>query len=101
MASFLTNLYINFQAANLKEFISLDKGAKQDFCSETCFKIISGNSEVFSAEIEKYAAQYGYASLLNVPTNHVVDTSDANSITYNDQNQYDQNLEQDEWQNHC
>jgi hypothetical protein len=40
MAFFSTNSYNNFQAANSKEYISLDKGAKQDFCPETCYNII-------------------------------------------------------------
>ncbi len=51
------NPYNNFQAANSKEYISLNKGAKQDFHPETCYDIIPGNSDVFSAEIKKYDAQ--------------------------------------------
>jgi hypothetical protein len=53
MASYSTNPYNNYQAANSKEYISLDKGAKQDFRPETHFDIIPGNSDLFSAEIEK------------------------------------------------
>jgi hypothetical protein len=82
MASFSTNPYNNFQAANSKEYISLDKGAKQNFFLETCYNIIPGNSVVFSAEIKKYAAQFGYGSLLNVPSDCDVDASNANNITY-------------------
>jgi hypothetical protein len=52
MASFSMNPYNNFQAANLKEYISLDKGAKQDFRPEIRFNIIPGNSDLFSAEIK-------------------------------------------------
>jgi hypothetical protein len=48
MALFSTNPYNNFQAANSKEYISLDKGAKQDFCPETCFDLIPGNNDAFS-----------------------------------------------------
>ncbi len=44
MALFSTNPNNNFQAANSKEYISLDKSAKQDFNPETCFDLIPGNS---------------------------------------------------------
>ncbi len=40
MALFSTNPYNNFQAANLKEYIPLDKGAKQDFRPKNRFNII-------------------------------------------------------------
>ncbi len=53
MALFSTNPYNNFQAANWKEYISLDKGVKQDFCPETCFGLIPGNSDAFSAKIKR------------------------------------------------
>jgi hypothetical protein len=53
MASFSMNSYNNFQAANSKENISLDKGAKQYFHPETCFDLIPGISDAFSAEIKK------------------------------------------------
>jgi hypothetical protein len=82
MASYSTNPYNNFQAANLKEYISLDKGAKQDFCPETRFNIIPGNSNLFSVEIKKCAIQFGYGSLLNVPSECDVDAADPNIITY-------------------
>ena len=76
MASYSTNPYNNFQAANSKEYISLDKGAKQDFRPETRFDILPGNSDLFCAEIEKCATQFGYGALLNVPTGRDVDPSD-------------------------
>ena len=82
MASYSTNLFNNFQATNSKEYISLDKGAKQDFCPETCFDIISGNSYILSAEIKKCVTQFGYGALLNVPSEHDVDATDPNTITY-------------------
>ncbi len=53
MALFSMNLYKNFQAANSKVYISLGKGPKQDFHPETCFDLIPGNSDAFSAEIKK------------------------------------------------
>jgi hypothetical protein len=83
MALYLTNPYNNFHAANSKEYISLDKGAKQDFCPETRFDIIPGNSNLFSAEIEKCAVFFGYGALLNVPSDCTVDATDSNTITYN------------------
>ena len=82
MASYSTNPYNNFHAANLKEYISLDKGAKQDFRPETRFDIIPGNSDLFSAEIKKYSTQFGYGALLNVPSEPDVDATDPNIITY-------------------
>ena len=82
MASYSTNPYNNYQAANLKEYISLDKGAKQDFRPETRFDIIPGNSDLFSAEIEKCSTQFGYGALLNVPSERNVDATDPNIITY-------------------
>ena len=85
MASYSTNPSNNFQAANSKEYISLDKGAKQDFHPETRFDILPGNSDLFCAEIEKCATQFGYGALLNVPTDRNVDPSDSNIITYKDQ----------------
>jgi hypothetical protein len=82
MALFLTNPYSNFQAANSKECISLIKGAKQDFRPETRFDIIPGNSNLFSAQVKKCATQFGYGSLLNVPSDCNVDATDSNVITY-------------------
>jgi hypothetical protein len=60
----------------------LTKEPKQDFCPEICYDIIPGNSDIFSAEIQKYAAQFGYGSLLNVPSNRDVNDSNANTTTY-------------------
>jgi hypothetical protein len=94
MALFSTNPYNNFQSTNSQEYIALDKGAKQDFHPKTHFNIIPGNSDAFSAEIEKYSTQFGYGSLLNVPSNRYVDAADANVITY--KHQHDQDLEQDD-----
>jgi hypothetical protein len=82
MALFSLNPYSNYQAANLKECISLDKGTKQDFHPETHFDLIPGKSDAFSEKIERYSKKFGYGSLLNAPTNQNVDTSDANKITY-------------------
>ena len=84
MASYSTNPYNNFQAGNSKEYISLDKGAKQDFRPETRFDIIPGNSDLFSTEIEKCATQFGYGALLNVPSGCDIDATDPNIITYKD-----------------
>jgi hypothetical protein len=87
MASYSTNPYNNYQAANSKEYISLDKGAKQDFRPETRFDIIPGNSDLFSAEIEKCSTQFGYGALRRPyrPEHHYLQKS----------RQHDQDLEQD------
>ena len=82
MASYTTNPYNNFQAANSKEYISLDKVAKQDFRPETRFDIIPGNSNLFSAEIEKCSTQFGYGALLNVLSKCNVGATDPNTFTY-------------------
>jgi hypothetical protein len=84
MASFSTKPYNNFQAANSKEYISLDKAAKQDFKPETRFDLIPGNSDSFLVEIEKYSTQFGYGALLNVPTARNANSVNANAITYKD-----------------
>jgi hypothetical protein len=75
MSLFSTNPYNNFQAANSKEYISLDKVAKEDFKPETSFDLILGNSNPF------YSMQFGYGALLKVPTNRNIDPTDANAIT--------------------
>jgi hypothetical protein len=67
-----------------KEYISLDKGDKQDFQPETCFDLIPGNIDHFSAELEKYSGKFGYRSLLNVPTNCNVNATNASEIIYKD-----------------
>jgi hypothetical protein len=82
MALFSRNPYNNFQAANSNEYISLDKGANQDFHPETCFDLIPGNSDAFYPKIKKDSKQFGYGSLFHIPTNQNVDTSDENKITY-------------------
>jgi hypothetical protein len=82
MALFSTNPYNNFQSTNSKEYIALDKGAKQDFCPKTCFNIIHENSDDFSAEMETYSTQFGCRSLLNVPPNCDNDAADGNIIIY-------------------
>jgi hypothetical protein len=82
MALFSTYPYNNFQSANSKECIALDKGAKKDFHPKTRFDIIPGNSDAFSAEMKIYSTQFGFGSLLNDPSNRDVDAADANVITY-------------------
>jgi hypothetical protein len=87
MASFLTNPYNNFQAANSKEYNAVEKGAKQDFRPKTNFDLIPGTSNSFLVEIEKYSVQFGFGALLNVPTARDVNSTDANTlntITYKD-----------------
>jgi hypothetical protein len=84
MSLYLTNPYNNFQAANLKEYISPGKGAKQDFHPKTRFDLIPGNSNPFSNEIKKCSRQFGCGSLLNVPTNRNVNATDANVFRYKD-----------------
>jgi hypothetical protein len=76
--------YNNFQAANSKEYISRDKGAKQDFHPKTCFDLIPGNSDPFSNEIKKCSRQFRYGSLLNVPINCNINATDANVFTNKD-----------------
>jgi hypothetical protein len=44
--------------------------------------LIPGNSDAFSANIERCSKQFGYGSLFNIPTNQNVDTSDANKTPY-------------------
>jgi hypothetical protein len=82
MALFSTNPYNNFQSTIYKEYIALDKGAKQYFCPKTCFDIINGNSDAFSTEITKYSTQFGYGALLNVLSDGDIDAADANVITH-------------------
>ncbi len=75
---FLQQYYL----ATSKEYIALDKTAKQDFKLEIWFNLLPGNAESFAAELEKYSKQYGYGFLFNIPTVHQVDPSNANNITY-------------------
>ena len=65
--TFLTNPYNNFYAADSKEFISLDKSAKQDFHLDTRFDLGPENLDAFAVAAEKYAKQFGYSFLLNEP----------------------------------
>jgi hypothetical protein len=43
--TFSMNPFNNYYAANSKEFISLDKAAKQDFRPETRYDLLRGNAE--------------------------------------------------------
>jgi hypothetical protein len=83
--SFLTNPYNNYHAANLKEFISLNKAAKHDFQLETCYDLLPGNADSFVADLEKYTKQFGYGFLLNVPSTRTIDATNANAFVYLDQ----------------
>ncbi len=84
--SFSTNSYNNYYAADLKEFIALDKLAKQDFHPDTHFDLLPGSADAFAAEIEKYIKQFGYSFLLNVPTTRQVNATDANLFAYSNSN---------------
>jgi len=83
--SFSTNPYNNYYAANSKEFISLDKAAKQDIRPETRYDLLPGNADSFAADLEKYSKQYGYGFLLNIPTMRQIDATDANVFIYTNQ----------------
>jgi hypothetical protein len=65
--SFSTNPYNNYYAANSKEYISLDKAAKQDSKPETRYDLLPGNADAFAVDLEKYAKHFGCGFLLNVP----------------------------------
>ncbi len=80
--SFATNLYNIYYATNSKEFISLDKAAKQDFKPETHYDLVPGNADAFAANLEKYAKHFVYSYLLNVPSTCFVDATNANTFTY-------------------
>jgi hypothetical protein len=79
--SFLTNLYNNYFAANLMEF----KAAKQDFHLETHYNLLPGNAVSFAANLEKFSKQFGYGFLLNIPTTHLTDATNANTFVYSNQ----------------
>jgi hypothetical protein len=83
--SFLTNPYNNYYAANSKEYISLDKAAKQDFKPETHYDLLPGNADAFAVDLEKYAKHFGYGFLLNVPSTCIVNAENANTFTYSNQ----------------
>jgi hypothetical protein len=70
----------------LKEFIALDKSVKQDFHLDTRFDLLPENLDAFAAAAVKYAMQFGYSFLLNVPTAHQVDATNANLFTYSASN---------------
>jgi hypothetical protein len=80
--TFSTNPYNNYFASDSKEFIALDKSAKQDFNPDKRFDLLPENADAFAAEVEKYAKQYGYSFLLYVPTVRNVDATNANLFTY-------------------
>ena len=80
--SFLTNSFNNYYAANSKEFISLDKAAKQDFKPENRYDLLPGNADLFAADLEKYSRHFGYGFLLNVPSRRTVDLAAANTFVY-------------------
>ncbi len=69
----------------MKEFISLDKAAKQDFRPGTRYNLLPGNADSFAVDLEKYAKHYGYSFLLNIPSTHAVDATNVNSFVYSDQ----------------
>ena len=80
--SFSTNPFNNYYAANSKEFISLDKAAKQDFKPENWYDLLPGNADSFAADLEKYAKHFGYGFLLNVPSMRTDDPVAANTFIY-------------------
>jgi hypothetical protein len=84
--SFLTNPYNNYYTADLKEFIALNKLAKQDFRLDTHFDLLPGNVDAFTTEIEKYAKQFGFSFLLNIATTRQVDATNANLFAYSNLN---------------
>jgi hypothetical protein len=84
--TFSTNPYNNYFASDSKEFIALDKSAKQDFNPDKRFDLLPENADAFAVEDEKYAKQYGYSFLLDVPTVRNVDATNANLPTYSASN---------------
>ena len=82
--SFSTNPFNNYYAATSKEFISLDKAAKQDFKAENRYDLLPGNADSFATDLEKYAKHYGYGFLLSVPSTRTADPTNANAFTYSD-----------------
>ena len=80
--SFSTNPFNNYYAANSKEFISLDKAAKQDFKPENRYDLLPGNADSFAADLEKYAKHFGYSFLLDVPSTRIDDAANANTFVY-------------------
>ena len=80
--SFSTNPFNNYYAANSKEFISLDKAAKQDFKPENRYDLLPGNADSFAADLEKYAKHFGYGFLLNVHSTRTPDAAAPNAFIY-------------------
>ena len=79
--SFPTNPYINYYAANSKEFIALGKSAKQDFKPGKCFNLLPESVDAFAVKVEKYAKNIGFDFLLNMQnlfthldSNHMLET---------------------------
>jgi hypothetical protein len=83
--SFSTNPYNNYYAANSKEFISLDKAAKQDFRPGTRYDLLPGNADSFAVDLKKYAKHYGCSFLLNIPSTRAVNATNVNAFFYSDQ----------------
>jgi hypothetical protein len=83
--SFPTNPYNNYYAANLKEFISLEKVAKQDFHPETHYDSLPGNANSFAVILKKFSKQFGYGFLLDIPTTCQIDATDVNTCVYSNQ----------------
>jgi hypothetical protein len=83
--SFSTNPYNNYYAANLKEFISLNKVAKQDFHPETHYDLLPGIANSFAANLETFSKQFDYGFLLNIPTIRQTDATDAIIFVYSNQ----------------
>jgi hypothetical protein len=86
VVTFSTNPYNNYYAADSKEFISLNKSAKQDFHPDICFDLLPENLDAFAVAAEKYAKQFGCSFLLNVTTACQVDPTNANLFTYSASN---------------
>jgi len=82
--SFSTNPFNNYYAATSKEFISLDKAAKQDFKAENRYDLLPGNADSFATDLEKYAKHYGYGFLLSVHSTRTADPINANAFIYSD-----------------
>ena len=85
MVSFSTNPFNNYYAANSKEFISLDKAAKQDFKPENWYNLLPGNADLFAADLKTYAKNFGYGFLLNVLSTRTDDPINANMFVYSNQ----------------
>jgi hypothetical protein len=81
----LNNPFNNYYTANSKEFISLDKAAKQDFKPETRYDLLPGNADSFAVNLKKYAKHFGYGFLLNVLLMRVVGPTNANAFVYSNQ----------------